>query len=164
MSSLPAAHWNICSLIKKNTFSRELEKKKKQSHSKIKNCWFWLAAALFCHFILPLFTLFCLVWLSVEEVTETKRVADGLKHNWSSVVLASLKQGTLCLLRRAMGSLLTGLLQWVTRQWAFTGLGESLLLSSYLIDFIVHEKSLQQTLTCDIWRWGGGMKRLVIAW
>lgn len=34
MSSLPASHLNICSLIK-NTFSRELEKQE-QSHSKLK--------------------------------------------------------------------------------------------------------------------------------
>lgn len=51
------------------------------------------------------------VWPSVEEVTETKRVAEGLKHKWTSVCCP--EQGTLCLLRRAIGLIQTGLFHWL---------------------------------------------------
>lgn len=55
------------------------------------------------------------VWPAVEEVTETKRVADGLKHKWTSVCCPGLVQNRALsvFLRSATGLLQTGLFHWL---------------------------------------------------
>lgn len=74
------------------------------------------------------------VWPCVEEVTETKRVADSLKHKWSSVCWPGFVQNRgLRLLRSAMGQ------QWLL-DTDLTGLGNRCFSALILIDldFIAH--------------------------